>query len=29
VTVLVTISLMASTTLFAQKLPQGVLPWRD
>jgi iron(III) transport system permease protein len=29
VTVLVTISLMASTTLFAHKLPQGVLPWRD
>ncbi|RYE34137.1 MAG: ABC transporter permease subunit, partial [Hyphomicrobiales bacterium] len=29
VTVIVTIGLMASTTLFAQKLPQGVLPWRD
>ncbi|MCR4522386.1 MULTISPECIES: iron ABC transporter permease [Bosea] len=29
VTVVVTIGLMASTSLFAQKLPQGVLPWRD
>lgn len=29
ITVLVTVGLMASTTLFAQRLPQGVLPWRD
>lgn len=29
VTVLVTIGLMLSTLLFAHKLPQGVLPWRD
>ena len=29
VTVLVTIGLMLSTLLFAKKLPQGVLPWRD
>lgn len=29
ITVFVTVGLMASTTLFAQRLPQGVLPWRD
>ncbi len=29
VTVVVTIGLMLSTLLFASKLPQGVLPWRD
>ncbi|MGO4174561.1 ABC transporter permease [Bosea sp. TAF32] len=29
ITVLVTVGLMASTTLFAQRLHQGVLPWRD
>lgn len=29
ITVLVTVGLMLSTSLFAQKLPQGVLPWRD
>ncbi len=29
ITVLVTVALMASTNLFAQRLPQGVLPWRD
>ncbi|WP_342359671.1 iron ABC transporter permease [Terrarubrum flagellatum] len=28
-TVLATIGLMASTLLFARRLPQGVLPWRD
>lgn len=29
ITVLVTIGLMLSTLLFANRLPQGVLPWRD
>ncbi|KZE33744.1 iron ABC transporter permease [Chelatococcus daeguensis] len=28
-TVIVTLALMLSTLLFARKLPQGVLPWRD
>ena len=29
ITVLVTVGLMLSTILFAHRLPQGVLPWRD
>jgi iron(III) transport system permease protein len=28
-TVIVTLALMLATLLFARKLPQGVLPWRD